>query len=109
MTHIVPVEVSPIDRVEREYTASVILAQGSSGTVGTLTFAVVPTGGDVSSETEWKTFPVTDDAVVVTYAAPQATSETSDLKIPRLGCDAYVKEVRGSLVKAILVDRFKVT
>lgn len=98
------VSLSRIDRVEYEYDVTVHLPDGSPGSVSALDFAVVPWRTGVDAGTAWQTFPVSSGAAVVTFAAPDATDLTGAL-LPPLGVgDLWLREVDGSLTRAIRAD-----
>lgn len=99
---------SRIDRVERIYTVGALLPNGDPATVTAVHFAVVPPRAGVDGETDWTSFPVVDGQVAVVYTAPEADAEVGDLLVPAGGGDAHAKDVDGTFVKAVRVERISV-
>lgn len=101
-------QLSRIDRVERQYDVTAVLPDGSPVVVTALDFALTPPRSGVTGATVWTTFPVTGGIVTVAYAAPDATDQTNALAVPLGGADAHAREVDGSLVKAVKIERITV-
>lgn len=94
---------SAIDRVDRTYDASVLVT-GGTGTVGALSFALLPFGKKPNADTVWKTYPVLSGSVTVTFVGKHAVDKTDALEAFGRGGRVFVREVNGAQQTATPVE-----
>lgn len=102
-------DMSPIDRIERDYDVTVLLPNGNPTTVDSIDLAILGLHDSPTADTDWTTLPVVEGVVTVIYTAPEATAEDGDLLVPLGDTNAHAREVDGTLVKAIEVERISVS
>lgn len=101
---------SPIDRDPRRWTITEALDnQGQPAMPTEVHVAILLPNAEPTASTVWITVPVTGGAFEAVLCGYLATTQEDDLVVPARGGDIYVKQVNGSHLKAVYVERINVT
>lgn len=102
-TPIIPIAISPIDRVPGTITLDATNPDGSPATPQVVSVAALPFQQKPSAATVWTAASYNNGKVPVVLTGYAATAQPTDLVIPDPGGDVYAKDADSGYVQAVQV------
>lgn len=103
-----PLVMSRIDRLYRDYTVTATLRDGTTATLTGVTVALLPPGATPTAATTWTTAAYTAGVATVLLAGPDADPTGADLVVPSTGGHLWIRVSDTPEVDAEFVERISV-